>query len=224
MSFTDSIDFISNNGVILLMHNISCADNLGSGLDDLSSREKMRYKKIKDSQQKTLYLKQRIILREFLSAALVCDISEIKYRYKNNKPKLVSYVVSDFNISHSADTFAVCVLHSGKCGIDVDFQRDLKYAAKISQRFFTIEEQEYISSHADSEYAFFEIWSKKEAVIKMHGTGMFADAKNYNVFDAECYNIRLENGFLSFACTEHLENLQFIEHDFASGNSISSFF
>lgn len=221
MSFTYSIDLASSRGIILLMNNLYYAE-LGDHLDDLSSREKMRYKNIIDLQQQSLYLKQRIILRQILGAATSCDMSEIEYYYKNNKPHIVSDTISDFSISHSGDAFVVFMVRRGICGIDIDFQRNLKYAEKISQRFFTAEEKLYIGSHADSEYAFFEIWSKKEAVIKMYATGMFADSKNYNVFDEDCFNIRLENGFLSFAYTEYLGNIQFIEHDFSSGEGVNS--
>lgn len=223
MSFIDGIDLVENAGIIILMHNISCAEDFGMGLSDLSQREKKRYKKIQNDVQKALYLKQRIVLKHALSKALVCDASEIKYRYRNGKPRLVSYIISDFNISHSADTFAIFIVRKGSCGIDVDFQRELKYSRKIAQRFFTPQEQSYISEHPDSNYAFFEVWSKKEAVVKMHATGMFADAKNFDIFDYDCSNMLIDNGFMSFSHTDNLESIQFISHDFASGDGGISF-
>jgi phosphopantetheinyl transferase len=234
MNFAHSIDFTANEGVILLMHNVSCLKHSGAGINELSHKEKLRYEKIVSANDRALYLNQRIILRKILSTIIACDSSEISYNYKNNKPLLDNDIISDFNISHGADAFVVFVVRKGSCGVDIDFQRKIKYFAEIGQRFFTAKERQYINKHDDQEYAFFEIWSKKEAVVKMHASGMFADAKNYDVLaqnilykgsisDITCCNIRLENGFMSFSYASNVKNIQFIVQDFASGDSIASF-
>ena len=233
MNFTKQIDLTANDGVILLMHNVSYFKHAGAEINGLSQKEQSRYEKIVSANDKAIYLKQRIIMRKILSAILACDVSEISYNYKNNKPLLDNDIIIDFNISHSVDTFVIFVVCKGSCGVDIDFQRKIKYSAEIARRFFTDNERNYINNHHDQECAFFEIWSKKEAVVKMQASGMFAGAKHYDVLaqnilykgsaaDIKCCNIRVAHGFMSFAYTLSVKKIQFIEQDFASGYSAAS--
>jgi 4'-phosphopantetheinyl transferase len=49
-------------------------------------------------------------------------------------------------------------------------------------RFFTSEEQSYISASPDANIAFYEIWTKKEAYIKYIGKGLAVPLNSFSVF------------------------------------------
>lgn len=114
-------------------------------------------------------------------------------RNRHGKPYLENQGLTDFNsreihfsISHSGSWWA-CLMGEKEVGLDIEdvkkrhsatsgkehgltvaeFKR--KYEA-IAKRFFTAQEYEYVLSHGVS--GFVDIWIRKEAYIKLLGTGM----------------------------------------------------
>jgi len=76
----------------------------------------------------------------------------------------------DFNISHSGD-YAVCALcREGRVGIDIEQLRPL--ALKDFQEQMTPRQWGMILASARPLDAFFDLWTRKEAVMKADGRGM----------------------------------------------------
>lgn len=76
-----------------------------------------------------------------------------------------------FCISHSGG-LAVSALSDSPVGIDVERLRENKNAENFSKRFFSARECAILTQAKDKSYAFFEIWTKKEAELKRFGRGV----------------------------------------------------
>ena len=74
-----------------------------------------------------------------------------------------------FSISHCKNAIAVAVSHS-PIGIDIEHLRTAK--PELVARTMNEAEQEYIWQASNPDWAFTQLWTKKEAMLKMHGTGI----------------------------------------------------
>ena len=74
------------------------------------------------------------------------------------------------SISHCRKAVAVAVSPEGKVGIDVECRR--KIGDGLIERVCSEEEKAAVLSATDSTMAFLQLWTRKEAVLKMHGTGI----------------------------------------------------
>lgn len=100
---------------------------------------------------------------------------DIEYKEENilfsdyNKPTLKNEQVK-FNISHSG-TIVVCIITSlSDVGIDIEKMHTINVLDFTAQ--MTDFERNKIKNAADSQAAFFDFWTQKEAVIKAHGKGL----------------------------------------------------
>ncbi len=82
----------------------------------------------------------------------------------------------DFSVSHTGSLW-VCAMDTRPVGIDVQAFRKCRYA-KIAKRYYTSDEQEYVS--AMGEAGFFRIWTRKEAYAKYTGEGLTNDMKKFS--------------------------------------------
>lgn len=74
------------------------------------------------------------------------------------------------SISHCRTAVAVAVSESRRVGIDVESRR--KVSASLMERVCTADELAAVQSAADPTMAFLRFWVRKEAVLKMRGTGI----------------------------------------------------
>lgn len=80
-----------------------------------------------------------------------------------------------FSISHCKYGIAVAVSES-PVGIDIEHVRTAKPELVI--RTMNQQEQEQISNASSHDIAFTQLWTQKEAVLKLKGTGIISDIKN----------------------------------------------
>lgn len=136
--------------------------------------------------------------------------SEPRYCYgEKGKPYFKDSALS-FSLSHSGD-LVLCAIADHEIGVDVQKVIDLEWE-KLAKRFFSLEEQDWLSS-VDSKEEFFRLWCRKEAFGKMTGEG----AATYlgQSFLKEQRGIALRDGKLSIrgetyyycVCTQEAERL-----------------
>lgn len=151
-----------------------------------TAQEKIeRLKRQEDRQQRIL---GKILLQKGLkNAGFSEDLSEMQFT-DLHKPFFANG--PHFNISHTAGC-VVCVLSvAGPVGIDVEKIRPV--ATKDFQQVFTPEEWKRIESLPGDAglHQFFRLWTKKEAVIKADGRGMYLPLEAIDVRDVR---VELEN-------------------------------
>jgi 4'-phosphopantetheinyl transferase len=104
----------------------------------------------------------------------------------------------DFNLSHCKNAIAV-VLSDRPVGVDVESFRHAE--EPLLKRTMNPEEQEEVRTAADPTEAFTRLWTRKEAVLKLHGTGL---VDNLHEVLTNLENIQLEttiNKNRQYACT-----------------------
>ena len=78
-----------------------------------------------------------------------------------------------FSVSHSGNIATIAVDET-EIGLDVERVADDK-RLKIADRFYHPNERDYVRDATDPCRAFSEIWTRKEAVLKMTGEGISTD-------------------------------------------------
>ncbi len=74
-----------------------------------------------------------------------------------------------FNVSHSGD-YVIGVASDTPVGCDIEKMEAAPL--EIADKFFFNSEKDYILTHSDKDYAFWQMWTLKESYMKMTGEGM----------------------------------------------------
>jgi len=100
-----------------------------------------------------------------------------------------------FSISHCKEAIAV-VVSDRETGIDIESRRRC-VSPELTERVMNEDEQRYIASHPEPATAFIELWTKKEALLKMRGTGITDDLKNVLTGDEDIETHIFDNYIVS---------------------------
>ena len=120
---------------------------------------------------KTRYLQGRWLVRRTLAELLGCEAVDVPLELDaQGRPHCPDERAPDFNLSHTAGAVAVAFCATHAVGIDVEHTRRRINREGIQKRFFAREEQQWVGTRGDE--AFFELWTRKEAMLKASGEGL----------------------------------------------------
>jgi 4'-phosphopantetheinyl transferase len=128
------------------------------------------------------FLIGRIRLRLTLATYLGMAPEEIVFRYGLfGKPAIDGPV--HFNCSHSNGTLVIALAENTRVGIDIEFLRPLSDLEGMMRHVFTTDEQEFVRVQPVSmqQQVFYQIWTRKEAVLKALGKGINASIAFFSV-------------------------------------------
>jgi len=127
-------------------------------------------------------LKSWLMLKELLKPL---GIKDLKMDFnEHGKPFLTHYPNIHFNLSHCKNGIAV-VVDFAPVGIDIESFRKDNIA--LLRKTMNPTEAEWISTSPDPVETFTQFWTKKEAVVKLRGTGIIDDL--HHVLDGEGYRL-----------------------------------
>ena len=127
-------------------------------------------------------LKSWLMLKELLKPLGINDM-EMEYN-EHGKPYLKNHPNIHFNLSHCKNGIAVAVDYA-PVGIDIEsFRKD---NISLVRKTMNPAEAEWILSSSDPVETFTQFWTKKEAVVKLRGTGITDDL--HRVLDGEGYRL-----------------------------------
>lgn len=106
----------------------------------------------------------RLLLCRLLGEAVAVEHDDKGAPYLPSHPELA------VSISHCRRAVAVAVSTEGRVGIDVECRR--KVGESLMQRVCTPEEWAAVQSEDDPVMFFLQLWTRKEAVLKMRGSGI----------------------------------------------------
>lgn len=181
----------------------------------VSEKEKAgRYRFIADQNRHIL---GRAALRYLIKSYLKTPLAAIQIENgENDKPYLVAPSQElSFNISHSADKILLAIdLKKELVGIDVE-RVDQQYGFEsVIKDYFTTEEQAYILEK-DCRTRFFQLWTRKEAIVKAVGTGLTDDLNiinvlnNYTITDSKeflMHSFRIDEEYLGAIALDNDNN------------------
>ncbi len=150
----------------------------------LSIDEDARAKRFHFAKDRIRYTAARGILRKILAGYLNVDPQAIEFQYNSHgKPFCVNGVALQFNLSHSKNIALYAFANNQIIGIDIEaIDPDSKVDA-IANRFFSASEAKVLERLTGEEKirAFFNGWTRKEAILKAMGQVLSYTLKKFTV-------------------------------------------
>ena len=109
-----------------------------------------------------------------------------------------------FSISHDIDTCAIAI-SSSEIGIDLEY---LNYNERVINKYFYDAEKEIMAKSNNLKYDFTKIWVKKEAYLKMKGTGLNFGKENVDTTKIDAKIIDYNNYLIAVYCTVEIPTLK----------------
>lgn len=165
-----------------------------------SAERALKIQKYKFDKDKILSLFSHLLSKSEIATALNIPFSDVEFMYNEYGKPYISQENFHFSVSHSGNLVAFAI-HSSPVGIDVQKTED---KLSCAMKFFTENEQKYIG---DCPEKFFEVWTKKEAYVKMLGTGISKNFKSYDVLDKDIKNMFFSkniHGYFLSVCAEDI--------------------
>jgi 4'-phosphopantetheinyl transferase len=152
-------------------------------LSQLSEDEMARAGRFKFAIHRNRFIRSHGFMRSVLARYLhIPQVAIEYYKGEQGKPYLSNNALQ-FNLSHSENLAILAVTHKAAVGIDIEYNHRTTDWQGISQRFFTTSEQEALFSLSieQQERAFFDLWTRKEAYMKVLGTGLFLSPTEFSL-------------------------------------------
>lgn len=151
----------------------------------LSGEELARAERYQTRQAQEQFILVRSLLRCLLGQYLQQSPTAIQFCYSiHGKPEL--FPTSPqlyFNLSHSQGMVLFAVRQGQPVGLDLEWINPKVNGMAIARRVFLVQEQaEIFDLPLEQQQAkFFQIWTRKEALIKLYGDRLFPGLKAYDV-------------------------------------------
>jgi 4'-phosphopantetheinyl transferase len=189
----------------------------------LNPSERIKSQRFYRQDDRNNYILVHGMLRSLLSRTLGLPPDSLEFSYNQYGKPYVSGAGTKifFNMSHSSDVSVIGFDPASEIGVDVEkINENVDYESIISH-FFTCNEISYIHSRRnESLRRFFEIWTRKEALLKALGIGI---TENLGVDVSGSENLKLRNPVLGVKniVKMHLNTLSLKDNyilSIASGN------
>jgi 4'-phosphopantetheinyl transferase len=190
----------------------------------LSAAEHERAERFHFDLHRHRYIRGRAALREVLARYLATEPRAVRLRTLDfGKPVLVPDGELQFNVAHCEARGLVAVGMSRALGIDIEVPRALPERDCLAALNFSAVEVGALQALPESlrDAAFFNCWTRKEAYLKLLGTGIGVDLTKITVGltqDTHCdvaatlYTATLGNGaIMSVASDRPWASLQFCD-------------
>jgi 4'-phosphopantetheinyl transferase len=144
----------------------------------LSPLEKERAARFRFEKHRDRFIAGRGLLRATLGKYLQMQPSKLDFLYsERGKPGLSAALAGadlKFNLAHTGDLALVAVTRVAPVGVDVERIRKIKDVEDLVERFFSPRETRVFKKLSDAEKppAFFNLWTRKEALLKATGEGI----------------------------------------------------
>lgn len=144
----------------------------------LSSDELARSNRFKFEKHRNRFIAGRGALRTILGSYFRATPGELSFGYSTNgKPSLTGNFAKagiHFNLAHTGDLALVAITRIGVVGVDVEAVRPIENADELVARFFSPRENEAFQKVPEDRKpaAFFNLWTRKEALLKATGEGI----------------------------------------------------
>ncbi|TYS71050.1 4'-phosphopantetheinyl transferase superfamily protein [Sutcliffiella horikoshii] len=194
--------FIDNDKVCVYLMKLPDKNELRSILKYkfvLDKEEMNKFHLFKMENKRLEFLLGRIVMKGILAKLYNKSVKEIGF-LKDNYGKLfldenIYNPFVNFNLSHTEGMIVCCIDHQGSIGIDIE-KTDKDYL-EMMDLVFTSEEITHVKlnhTYFEKKSAFYKIWTRKEAFMKMIGKGFSLDPLKFEVPLKN--NLSLQEGIL----------------------------
>jgi 4'-phosphopantetheinyl transferase len=158
------------------------APSLARAFATVTAEERAAAARFRRSRDGEAFVLRRAFLRERLAACLDVPTAEVVIRADaHGKPRLEGFNLG-FNLSKSGDLAVVALAPGHQVGCDIEWRRP-GLAPNTAELVFSEREQaDLAATPADRRVeAFFNGWTRKEAVVKAIGLGLSYPLKSFDV-------------------------------------------
>jgi 4'-phosphopantetheinyl transferase len=140
----------------------------------LSPAEQQRADRYRIPAVRRQYILARAALRGILAGYLAADPRELHFIHGPQGKPYLEGAHLQFNLSHSEGIALIAVAREGELGVDVERVRAFPNQRLLAERFFCPREVATLLDLPAEVFplAFFHAWTRKEAFVKAHGTGI----------------------------------------------------
>lgn len=148
--------------------------NLATALEEISEQRREQALKFKHELGQRLCVLAYQLLKRGLKEVYGIEENPLFIYNEYGKPSIAGHPEIFFNLSHCKEA-AICVVSDRPVGVDVESVRSFN----DSLVRYTMNEDEVreIEAAEDRAVAFIRLWTKKEAALKLEGTGICNDMK-----------------------------------------------
>ena len=162
--------------------NLDCASG---DLSLLSTGERVRAGRLKRPQDRERSLQAYCAIRRILALQLAVDPRCLEFDTTTfGKPFLARPAQNlEFNLSHSGRHGLIAVAKDRSVGVDIEVRRPMRDLLGVALQIATPREAERLKQLPTSQVhsRFFDLWSRKEAVLKASGGGFLVDPREVEV-------------------------------------------
>ncbi len=155
-------------------------------LAHLSAGEQAKAQALTVPAERRHFIFRRCFQRLFLAEVTQWHgkLSDLRLEHNlDQPPKALDAPFLQLSFSSSGTTVLGCAASRQQVGIDVEAARQIERVDKLSQRFFTAAEAEFIAQLPETEknLAFLHYWTIKEAGLKATGKGIVSGLNSFEV-------------------------------------------
>jgi 4'-phosphopantetheinyl transferase len=150
----------------------------------LSSDELEQAGRFRFERDRQHYADAHAVMRAVLANYLRINPKEVQYtKNEYSKPYLADLTALMFNLSHSNDLALLAITLEREVGVDVEFIRPDLAGMGVAQRYFAPAEVQALAELPTDQQAsaFFNCWTRKEAIIKARGAGLSLPLDEFEV-------------------------------------------
>lgn len=161
--------------------------DLASARSLLSREEKARAARCYNDLHRNRFIAGRSFLRTVLGKYLGIKPGSILFTYgPNGKPELGAIAAESglrFNLAHSENLALLALTTRAEVGTDIERVRPVPEAAELVRRFFSSRETAQFGELLPEQQspAFFNLWTRKEALLKATGEGIAHSLRSVEV-------------------------------------------
>lgn len=151
--------------------------------DCLDEDEKARAARLIRARHRHRYRAGRTWVKTILADYLECAPSNVEFsQVGNGKPVLRGNEI-EFNLSHSGPSAVLAVSRIGPVGIDVERLDRVVNEQALAKKYFGSRERQWLAQARteSAREAFFQIWTAKEARMKVFGDGFSLPARDIDL-------------------------------------------
>jgi 4'-phosphopantetheinyl transferase len=122
-------------------------------------------------------------MRKILASYLNTQPEKVRFAAKGNGKPILGGGEFHFNLSHSKGLALLALSATEELGVDVEQVRPYPIHLELAERYFTPSEVAALRSlpAGQSEKAFFQLWTRKEAFLKAVGLGLAGGLERFEV-------------------------------------------
>ena len=150
----------------------------------LSDDERVRADCFHNSGDRRRYIAARTWLRRTLGTRLDRAPRELRFSYgRYGKPRLDGPDGVHFNLTHCGDIAVLAIGGEAPVGVDVEQAHRNVYDRRAAALVLHESELRDIDDSDDPDQRFVEVWTRKEAMVKVHGAGLQKSLASFSVIE-----------------------------------------